>query len=172
MFWNRYPGYNFLTIILAAINMFHWGIVLASLVTGLLSGILWAAGQIAWSLVFVVVAVLGLTQQVVSRVVHIHKIRCLRIKNGTYQVKNPHSGKWVGFDQVVSFEKAEFRYADPWRPFTLGYPGIRFALKPDEGPTGGPLILAEDMFGYGMEPMRDRVFETLHKKYPAHAVDV
>ena len=172
MFWNRYAGYNFLTVILAAINMFHVGVILASLVTGLLSGILWAFGQTVWSLVFVGIAVLGLTQQVISRVVHVRAIRCLRIKNGQYQVQNPHSGKWVDFDDVVSFEKTDFLYADPWRPFTLGYPGIRFALKRDAGSTGGPLILAEDMFGYGMDPVRDRVFEKLRQKYPAHAVDV
>lgn len=172
MFWNRYPGYNFLTLLLAAINLFHVGVVLASLATGLLSGILWAAGQTTWSLIFVAVSVTGLTQQGVSRLVHLRAIRSLRVKHGGYQVKNPHSGTWVDFDRVVSFEKANFRYPDPWRGVTLGYPGIRFALKADESSAKAPLIIAEDRFGYGMDPVRDQVFETLRQKYPANALDV
>ncbi|CAI2719147.1 hypothetical protein [Nitrospina watsonii] len=171
MFWNRYPGYSLLTVALAALNMFHGGVFLASLVTGLMSGVLWAVDKQQWALLFLAIALAGVSQQVISRVAHLCGIRCLRLRKGHYQVRNPRTGKWLDWDQVLSFEKAAFSDVDPFALHAF-YPGIRFALKKDPGAAHDGLTLAEDHFGPGMDPVRDRVFEDLLKKYPHQAVDV
>ncbi|MCF8723571.1 hypothetical protein LQ236_001591 [Nitrospina gracilis] len=168
---NRYPGYNFLTILLATFNLFHMGVVLASLVTGLMSGILWAAGTQMWALVFLIIATCGLSHQTFSRLVHLCSIRGLRRKGDVLQVKNPRTGEWLNWDRVLSFEKANFPSSGVRRSYA-NYPGIRFALKRDPGSAEESLLVAEDRFGWGMEPVRDRVFEDLLKKYPQNAVDV
>lgn len=171
MLWNRYPGYNILTILLAAFNLFHMGIVLSSLVTGLMSGILWAADKQAWALVFLVIASGGLLQQVASRIVHVLSIRGLRRKGGGLQVKNPRNGQWLDWDQVLSFEKTSFPSSGVKRSYA-NYPGIRFALKKDPRSEEESLLVAEDRFGWGMEPVRDRVFDDLLRKYPQNGVDM
>ncbi|MGP0565945.1 MULTISPECIES: hypothetical protein [unclassified Nitrospina] len=171
MFLNRYPGYSFLTILLATFNLFHMGVVLASLVTGLMSGILWAAGDKLWALVFLVIAAFGLSHQIFSRLFHLCSIRGLRRKGDVLQVKNPRTGEWLSWDRVLSFEKANFPSSGVRRSYA-NYPGIRFALKRDPESEEESLLVAEDRFGWGMEPVRDRVFEDLLKKYPQNAVDV
>jgi len=82
--------------------------------------------------------------QILSRLKHIKEIRALRFQGDRLEVRHPESQNWLPAENIVSFQKQNFIYADPWRPFTVGYPGIEIRLK-DVSSS------ADDLFAYGME---------------------
>ncbi len=97
--------------------------------------------------------------QIISRIKCIKDMRAVRIKNVKLEIRSPHTSQWLSDPSVVSFSKRTFPYSDPWRPFTIGFPGIEIVLKNFEKPL-------KVLFPYGLETSRDEVFEVLNSDFP------
>ena len=157
------PNYTVSDLITVVFNMAHSGALLLVL-TGIISGAVLLSSRPAIALISFLVAVVILIGQVKSRIKHAGKIRALRMRGGRLVVRHPKSDGWLPAEKIASFRKTFYAYADPWRPFTIGYPGIEIRLRGISSP-------AEDLFAYGMTEQRDRVFEYLKNLYPDKALE-
>ncbi len=92
-----------------------------------------------------------LKSQLTSRISHVRKLAAFRIERGELCVYDKH-GSRDGWSQIARIRREDFLHCDPWRPITIGYPGIEIIL---EG-HGEPI---EHLCAYGMEEDRDEIFE-------------
>lgn len=97
-------------------------------------------------------------KQVYSRIVHVRFIRQIRQRSGILEIFDRESGRWVPATGITGMRKEFFLYADPWRPITLGYPGIELSLE-------GASSKAEILYPYGLDYERDRLFAYLARLY-------
>lgn len=114
--------------------------------------------------VMLAIALVLVAGQVLTRLKHIREIRALRMSHHELEAKHPVSNNWLPATAIESFRKEYFPFPDPWRPITVGYPGIEIRLKGVSQPI-------EDLFAYGMDELRDRVFECLKERYPDKAIE-
>ncbi len=121
-------------MLLAALAAAFWSLRAAGLLAGL-SAILFA-------------------NQLVSRWHYISGLSSLRLGRRGLEVKDREGDQWVGSERVEGVEKTFFPYSDPWRPITVGFPGIRIELSGRDRPV-------EHLLPYGMEAQRDRAFDRL-----------
>ena len=142
---DEYFDYTFSDRVAGFLSMMDMGTVaLAFFLT--LPGI-----PLLWYKFWVGIILLGIAlvlaaSQVASRLKHIRKIRALRMSNNNLEVRHPVSNAWLPAASIESFRKEDFSFVDPWRPITVGYPGIEIRLKGVSQP-------AEDLFAY--VPIRD-----------------
>jgi hypothetical protein len=159
---ERFPKYSFGTWVAAVLNMSHLSalvVALVALVAGLatIRGFPWTSG------VVLAFSALILGTQVVSRVRFIRGLSAIRPFEGGVEIFHTENRRWYPGSSVTSLAKKDFAYADPWRPITVGFPGIEIGLKGISTP-------AEVLFPYGLEEHRDKVFEHLEKLFTGRVV--
>jgi hypothetical protein len=104
------------------------------------------------------IAVLGrrvLKSQLVSRIKHVRKLSALKFEQGELTVYDK-DGLHHSWRLIAKIRKKEYLYCDPWRPITVGYPGIEISLDGQNEPV-------EHLCAYGMEEDRDELYELLQK---------
>jgi hypothetical protein len=152
---KRLPTYTVLDLLSGALNMMHFGAALLAIVFLLAGAVLLFVYPRASPALMALAAII-LTVQVASRLRHIRQLRTVREQNGRLQVYVRSSGRWVTVDTLTEVRKKQFPYADPWRPITVGYPGIELRIPSLDDP-------AEVLFPYGLEHLRDEVYAYLTK---------
>jgi hypothetical protein len=152
-----FPKYSFGTWAAAVLGMCHLpalAIAVVFLVTGLVT-----IGRFPWtSGVLLALSAWILGVQVVSRVRFIRGLSAIRPFEGGVEIFYAENRRWYPGSSLTSLAKKDFAYADPWRPITVGFPGIEIGLK-------GVSTPAEVLFPYGLEEHRDRVFAHLEKLF-------
>lgn len=150
----RHPGYSTAALVMGVLNMSNVVAVLFAL-TVLISGFVTIFFSLLIGCALLALAVWILVDQFCSRFSHVRAIRALRIKRGRLEVRVAEND-WRADVVILDVAAEDFPYADPWRPFTLGYPGIRLRVR-----SSGREFLVEDIFAYGMAPARDDVVQFL-----------
>ncbi len=140
-------------MLIALLNLMHFGAVL------LASGFILSGGLLVGRYPFVAgsLLVLGailLLIQLVSRLRHIRDLRTLRERAGSLEVRVPSSSQWVPVVRITSAHKGDFPRPDPWRPITLGYPGIEIKVSSISEPI-------KQLYPCGLEDLRDQVYDYL-----------
>lgn len=153
----RYPGYTFGNTIFSVINM-------SSVILVALAILLIIIGAILSNYYVAGFGVFILALQIKSRYRFVRDIRKLREVDGRLEALVSESRGWVSVDGLKRIAITNFPYADPWRPITLGYPGL--ILKID-----GVDEDVEVLFAYGLDLARDDVAEMLVKRYPAAVME-
>jgi hypothetical protein len=123
-------------------------------------GVVLLIGGVSWPKYMVAeLGVLFLMIQALSRYRLIRRIRKLREKDGQLEALVAEPNKWVSVDGLKRVVATNFPYADPWRPISLGYPGLKLYID-------GVEEKVEVLFAYGMESARDEAVEELAERYP------
>lgn len=154
---DSFPKYSFGTCVIALLNMAH----LPALVFGLLLLMVGLATvpKFSWlSKILLAIAAWIILAQVISRLWFIRSLYAIRPSQGGVEVFHAENRRWYPGSSVMSLAKKDFAYADPWRPITVGFPGIEIDLK-------GVSTPAEVLFPYGLEEHRDRVFDHLERLF-------
>ena len=158
------PKYTLGTWVIAVVNMAHVGAIFLALLFLIfgLALIFWfpLIGEILFAISLWIIAV-----QVVSRVKFIRKLEAIRPTEGKLKIFHPGTKRWVPGNLVTGIVKEDYASPDPWRPVTLGFPGITITLKGIPEP-------AEVMFPYGFEDFRDRVFDYLTNSLPGTGIRI
>jgi len=153
-----FPRYSLLTWIEAIVNMAHTGAVLLALVFLILGFSL-----LAWfstvAKVFLVLSLILITVQIVSRIRFIRTLRIIRHVQGKIEIFDRASNKWLPGSRIKRITKKEFLHADPWRPLTVGFSGIEVQLE-------GVIKPVALLYPYGLEDERDKMYLYLRKALP------
>ena len=157
---KRLPRYSLLTWIEAIVNMAHAGAASLALVF-LILGLSLLAWFSTVAKVFLVLTLILITVQIVSRIRFIRTLRIVRHVQGEIEFFDRPSNKWLRGRRIKRIAKKEFSRADPWRPLTFGFPGIEVQL---EGVTK-PIEL---LYPYGLEVDRDEMYVYLRKSTAAY----
>lgn len=155
---DRFPNYSAGTWVTAVLNMVH----LPGFVMGVLLLVLGLAtfSKFPWvSKVMLPLSAWILLVQVISRVRFIRSLDAIRPFEGNVEIYHAENRRWYPGDSITSVAKKDFAYADPWRPITVGFPGIEIVLK-------GVSTPAEVLFPYGLDEHRDKVFDHLAELFP------
>lgn len=153
-------AYTPLELLTGIIRMAHVGALLIILLLSVFGGIMFFLSGPGWiSVACLLLAGILLMIQIVSRARYLAAVRSLRLSNGALEVRHPTSGRWVPASGATAFSSGFFLFADPWRPFTEGFPGIQITLADSDDP-------AYDLFGYGMAKKRDSVIGYLKEIKP------
>jgi uncharacterized membrane protein len=157
---KRFPRYSLLTWIEAIVNMAHPGAALLALVFLILG-----FGLLAWfstvAKVFLVLSLILITVQIVSRIRFIRTLRIIRHVQGQIEIFDRPSNKWLPGSRIKRIAKREFSHADPWRPLTVGFPGIEIQFE-------GVIKPVALLYPYGLEDERDKMYLYLRKSTPAY----
>jgi hypothetical protein len=158
---EKCPTYSPAAYAAGCLNLVHSGaIVLAVLF--LASG-WWLAGRsTVASIILLSLAGLILCSQIISRLRHMRELDCLRNRRGKVEFWDDGVKRWVSEDRIERIVRKNFSYSDPWRPVTLGYPGIEVFLSGVPEPV-------EVLYPAGLEELRDSVFEYLSGRHPGKA---
>jgi xanthosine utilization system XapX-like protein len=162
---ERCPGYTVGACLTAALGLAHVGaLVLAGLLvlSAILALILFASP--APGLALLGLATLILSVQLVSRVRHVRALNRIRCSNGQLGFWSDEARAWIPAARVESVCRKDYAYADPWRPVTLGYPGIEIRLAGLTRPV-------EQLYPAGTEELRDAMFRYLSRRLPGKALD-
>ncbi len=89
--------------------------------------------------------------QVISRIKHVKQLGAFKFEDGELFVYDKH-GLRFSSRLIVKIRKKDFLYCDPWRPITIGYPGIEIMLDGQEEAI-------EHLCAYGMDEDRNEVFD-------------
>lgn len=143
---------------LGILNLVHFGAVV-------LAGFLIVLGFCAYFLglkttaavLFVLPTAIG-ASQFVSRFRHIRRISRLRERGGCLEVFDQDTQRWLPQTMIQGVARKDFPYPDPWRPITIGYPGLHIELR-------GKRRAVEHLFPPGLEEHRDAVFRLLVKRF-------
>ena len=146
------PTYTGADLISGILNMMHYGAVLLAVV--FIVGGLLASRSLLTSVALVAVGGIILLTQIWSRLRHIRGLRRLRDRNGRLEVYERTSGQWISAEAITNVRRKEFPYSDPWRPITVGYPGLAIQLASLDEPI-------EVLYAYGLEDLRDEVYDYL-----------
>ncbi len=157
---KRFPRYSLLTWILAIVNMAHAGAVLLALVFLILGFSLLAWFPIV-AKVFLVLSLILITVQIVSRIRFIRTLRTIRHVQGEIEIFDRASNQWLPGRRIKRIAKREFSHADPWRPLTVGFPGIEVRLE-------GVIKPVALLYPYGLEHERDEMYVYLRKSTAAY----
>ncbi len=157
---KRFPRYSLLTWILAIVNMAHAGAVLLALVFLKLGFSLLAWFPIV-AKVFLVLSLILITVQIVSRIRFIRTLRTIRHVQGEIEIFDRASNQWLPGRRIKRIAKREFSHADPWRPLTVGFPGIEVRLE-------GVIKPVALLYPYGLEHERDEMYVYLRKSTAAY----
>lgn len=155
-----HPGYEGGRLVRAVWNMAAPGTTLLGL--GLLAawGVFLVAGEPVYGVACGVFGGMLVAGQVKSRLGVLRSLRRLR-RSGDAEsgfAYRDASGVWRPLCTVASLRATHPAYADPWRPFTIGFPAIEIGVVGEEGPV-------EDVFGYFMEAERDLVLAELGDRF-------
>ena len=152
---KSFPRYSLLTWIEAIVNMAHVGAVLLALVF-LILGLSLLAWFSTVAKVFFVLSLIVITVQIASRIRFIRKIRIVRHVEGEIEFFDRPSNKWLPGKRIIRIATKEFSHSDPWRPLTVGFPGIEIQLEGVTKPV-------ELLYPYGLEVDRDEMYVYLRK---------
>jgi len=157
---KRIPRYSLLTWIEAIVNMAHVGAAFLALVFLILG-----LGLHAWfpivANVFLVLSLILIIVQIVSRIRFIRTLRTIRHVQGEIEFFDRPSNKWLPGSRIKRIVKREFSHSDPWRPLTVGFPGIEVQLE-------GVIKPVELLYPYGLEVERDEMYVYLRKSTAAY----
>jgi hypothetical protein len=144
-------------IVLGAIGLFHFGAVVLALlaIASSVVVLIFDKTTIAALLAFFGAGLFLI--QFISRIRHILAISCLRVRNGQLQVFDPAIKRWLPSTAITEISKKDYPYPDPWRPITIGYPGLELHLR-------DKTEAVEHLFAPGMEVLRDEVFDLLKRQ--------
>ncbi len=157
---KRLPRYSLLTWILAIVNMTHVGAAFLALVFLILGFSLLAWFPIV-AKVFLVLSLILITVQIVSRIRFIRTLRIVRHVQGAIEIFDRPSNKWLPENRIKRIAKREFLHPDPWRPLTVGFPGIEVQFE-------GVIKPVELLYPYGLEDERDEMYVYLRKSTAAY----
>ncbi len=162
-----FPRYSLLTWIEAIVNMAHVGAVLLALVF-LILGLSLLAWFSTVAKVFLGLSLILITVQIVSRFRFIRTLRIIRHVQGQIEIFDRPSNKWLPGSRIKRITQREFTHADPWRPLTVGFPGIEVQLE-------GVIKPVALRYPYGLEDERDKMYLYLRKALPhmdrAHTIN-
>ena len=153
-----FPRYSLLTWIEAIVNMAHAGTVLLALVF-LILGLSLLAWFSTVAKVFLVLSLFLITVQIVSRIRFIRTLRIIRHVQSEIEIFDRPSNKWLPGSRIKRITKKEFSHADPWRPLTVGFPGIEVQLE-------GVIKPVALRYPCGLEDERDKMYLYLRKALP------
>lgn len=143
-------------------NLMHPLAVVVGMVCLLIGARLWQSSP-GKGAALLSIGALFLLIQILTRNTHIQEGRRLRLRRGTPQLLDPQTGGWKALDElessIVSITKDYYPFADPWRPFTLGYFGIAITLRDREQPV-------LHLLPWGLESLRDDQFKWLEERFP------
>ncbi len=143
-----FPRYSLLTWIEAIVNMAHTGAVLLALVF-LILGLSLLAWFSTMAKVFLVLSLILIAVQIVSRIRFIRTLRIVRQVQGEIEIFDRASNTWLPGSRINRTTKREFSHADPWRPLTVEFPGIEVQLE-------GVIKPVALRYPYGLEDERIR----------------
>ncbi len=155
-----FPRYSLLTWIEAIVNMAHVGAAFLALVFLILGFSLLAWFPIV-AKVFLVLSLILITVQIVSRIRFIRTLRIIRYVQGEIEIFDRASNQWLPGRRIKRITKREFSHADPWRPLTVGFPGIEVQLE-------GVIKPVALLYPYGLEDERDEMYLYLRKSTAAY----
>ncbi len=96
-----------------------------------------------------------LKSQFTSRIMHVRKLAAFKFEDGELYVYDKH-GLRHSWRRITRIRRDSFLHCDPWRPITIGYPGIEIILAGQ----GEPI---EHLCAYGMEEDRDEIFDLIQQ---------
>ena len=146
----KFPRNTFISLLEGVLNLMHIGAVLLGLLL-LLGGFVSLFFFKSVAVICILLSILIFVTQVYTRIAHILEIQSIRKKGNAILIYHHKAGRNFNASEILSIEKKDFAYADPWRPITLGYPGIEINLKNESVP-------AEHLYPYGSEELRDRMY--------------
>ncbi len=123
----NYPKYNISDAIVGFMNLMHWGTIMLAALFGVI-GLACVFLSVLAAIVLFSLAGLLFVLQIISRVHHMFTIRAVRPSGNSFAVLHRKTGQRFSPDQIQCIRKKEFFYSDPWRPITLGYPGLEIQL--------------------------------------------
>ncbi|MBI2360017.1 MAG: hypothetical protein HYV04_14170 [Deltaproteobacteria bacterium] len=155
---ESFPKYSFGIWVAGVVNMSNQGVVFLALVCGIL-GLLLVYWFPRLGGLLLVGSAFTLIVQVVSRVRYISKLQTIRPVPGGVEIFHWPSKRWLPGTLITTIAKEDFAYADPWRPITIGHPGIDITFQDVPEP-------AQVLFPYWLEWHRDQVFDYLARLFP------
>ena len=155
----KYPDYGISEAISGFTSLIHWGAIMLALLFTIL-GIICVFVSLLLALLLFSLAVLILLIQIISRMRHMLKIRTVRPSRNSFYVFDIKTGKKFLPEDIRRVRKKSFEYADPWRPITLGYPGLEIELANVD-------YTIEDLYPWGLESLRDMMFTYLKENLSA-----
>jgi hypothetical protein len=93
--------------------------------------------------------------QVTSRIEHVRELGAFKFEEGELVVYDG-DGIRHSWRSISRIRKDHFSYSDPWRPITIGYPGIEIHLEGRDEPI-------EHLCAYGMDEDRDEIFDLVQQ---------
>lgn len=111
--------------------------------------------------VFLVLSLILITVQIVSRIRFIRTLRNVRHVQGEILIFDRPSNTWFPGSRIKRLAKREFSRPDPWRPLTVGFPGIEVQIE-------GVIKPVELLYPYGLEEERDEMYVYLRKSTGAY----
>ena len=145
--------------VMGLVNLFHVGAGCLSLLLMVLAVCLILLGVRFLGFALVAAAIGIVMVQLATRIRHIRAISHLRVRRGALEVLDNKTGAWLPVNAIERIRREDFPYADPWRPITLGYPGLSIALRGGSKPV-------EHLYPPGLEEQRDEAFRCLMRHYP------
>ena len=146
----NYPKYNIRYALEGFMNLMHWGAIMLVLLFGVI-GLVCLFFSIPASLVLFSIAGLLLVVQITARAHHMFTIRSIRRSGRSFTVLQRKTGQRFSPADIRCVRKKEFLRPDPWRPITLGYPGLEILLSNVEETI-------PHLYPCGQEDLRDKMF--------------
>ena len=156
----NYPKYKISDAIVGFMNLMHWGTILLALLFGVI-GLMCVFFSVLAAIVLFSLAGLLFFVQIFSRVHHMFTIRAVRPSGNSFVVLNRKTGQRYSPEEIQCIRKKEFHYSDPWRPITLGYPGLEIQLANIEETI-------VHLYPCGLDNLRDKMFAYLKEHLSAN----
>jgi len=155
----NYPKYNLGHAIVGFMNLMHSGAIMLAFLFGVIGLVCMFFSALA-SAILLSLAGLLLVVQIISRARHMFKIRAVRRSRSSFTLLHPKTRQRFSPDDIQSVRKKDFLHPDPWRPITLGYPGLEIQLANVEEAI-------EHLYPCGVEDLRDKMFTYLKEHLSA-----
>jgi hypothetical protein len=156
----NYPKYNIIDAIGGFMNLMHWGAMMLAVLFGAIGLVCFFFSALA-SIVLFSLAGLLLVVQIISRARHMFTIRAVRRSGNSFVVLHRKTGQRFSPHDIRCVRKKDFPYSDPWRPITIGYPGLEIQVMNFEDTI-------EHLYPCGLEDLRDKMFTYLKEHLSAN----
>jgi hypothetical protein len=155
----NYPKYGIGDAIAGFSTLMHWGAVMLAVVLGA-AGIVCFFFSVIAAIILIALSGMFLIVQIISRMRHMSAIMAVRPQGSSFYVLDHKTGRRYLPNDVRGVSKKEFEYSDPWRPITVGYPGLKIELANVKEPV-------EHLYPWGLESLRDEMFLYLKEQLSA-----
>lgn len=152
----NYPKYGLSSAISGFTSLMHMGAIMLAILFGVIGVVCFFFSVFTATVLFSLAGLL-LVLQIISRATHMSKIRAVMPSGSSFYVLNRKTGKRFAPDDIQCVRKKDFDYSDPWRPVTLGYPGLEIQLVNVKEPV-------EHLYPWGLTSLRDEMFRYLKER--------